>query len=143
MKPALGQSWLELPGDWTADAEHCLTHYAQMQEQTYYSTNITPQIQNGFNGAIWAKLEETVRNAIPAGDTLYIITGASFRKTGGNEPVKTIVNKNDGKTLPVPNYYWKAVLKVKRAGNVVSDTMTVGFWLPHEFLTYSLVQDHR
>ena len=160
--PALYHPWLELPGDWKSDAEHCLTHYAlmqgrqqrnytilydvdtytsywvayplcaahtttgreeiwgydpqlpqdtqtsvkkgyganiptrnypknfyarghqipnadrnavpQMQEQTYYSTNMTPQIQNGFNGGIWAKLEEAVRNTIPADDTLYIVT---------------------------------------------------------------------
>ena len=77
-----------------------------MQAQTYYSTNMTPQIQNGFNGGIWAKLEEAVRNEIPEGDTLYVITGAVFEKFAQDENVKTIVNKNDSKPLPVPNYYW-------------------------------------
>lgn len=103
----------------------------EMQAQTYYSTNMTPQIQNGFNGGIWAKLEDAVRDQIPAGDTLYIVTGASFRKVNENLAAKQIVNKNDGKTLPVPNYYWKAVLKVKRSGGAVTDAMTIGFWLPH------------
>lgn len=102
----------------------------QMQAQTYYSTNMTPQIQNGFNGALWAKLEEAVRNETPAGDTLYVVTGASFR-VKGDEAVKTIVNANDGKSLPVPNYYWKAVLKVSRTGGTLSDAVAVGFWVPH------------
>ena len=66
-----------------------------MMAQTYYSTNMTPQIQNGFNGSIWAKLEEAVRMEIPQGDTLYVVTGAVFEKYGTDEKVKTIVNKND------------------------------------------------
>ena len=102
-----------------------------MMAQTYYSTNMTPQIQNGFNGGIWAKLEEAVRTAIPQGDTLYVVTGAVFEKHGTDEQVKEIVNKNDSKTLPVPNYYWKALLKVKREHGEVTDASTIGFWLPH------------
>ena len=102
-----------------------------MMAQTYYSTNMTPQIQNGFNGGIWAKLEEAVRTAIPQGDTLYVVTGAVFEKHGTDEQVKEIVNKNDFKTLPVPNYYWKALLKVKREQGEVTEASTIGFWLPH------------
>lgn len=222
VQPILSHSWLELPGDWKSDAEHCITHFAdmqgrrqrnytalydvdtytsywvayplcsahtttgreeiwgydpqvsqesqtsvkkgysasvptknypknfyarghqipnadrnavpQMQEQTYYSTNMTPQIQNGFNGGIWAKLEEAVRNTIPADDTLYIVTGASFGKAGESLRPKTIINRNDGKTLPVPEYYWKVVLKVRRAGDSITEASTIGFWLPHDDL---------
>lgn len=105
-----------------------------MMAQTYYSTNMTPQIQNGFNGGIWAKLEEAVRMEIPQGDTLYVVTGAVFEKHGADENVKEIVNKNDSKTLPVPNYYWKALLKVKRTQGEVIDASAIGFWLPHDDL---------
>ena len=106
----------------------------EMQAQTYYSTNMTPQIQNGFNGGIWAKLEAAVRECIPQDDTLYIVTGATFRKVGEEEKIDTIINKNDGKQLPVPNYYWKAVLKVKREQNQPVAGLTIGFWLPHDDL---------
>jgi endonuclease G len=106
----------------------------EMMAQTYYSTNMTPQIQNGFNGAIWAKLEDAVRGAVPAGDTLYIITGAVFSRAGYDDQVKTVVNKNDAKVLPVPNFYWKALLKVKRDGGNIVGAQTIGFWLPHEDL---------
>ena len=104
----------------------------EMLAQTYFSTNMTPQIQNGFNGGIWSQLEKAVRSAVPQNDTLYIVTGASFSKAGENEKVRTIVNKNDNKTLPVPNYYWKAVLKVIRnADGVPVRGEAIGFWLPH------------
>lgn len=107
---------------------------AEMMAQTYYSTNMTPQIQNGFNGAIWAKLEEAVRSAVPEGDTLYVVTGAAFSRVGSNDVVNTVVNKNDKKELPVPNYYWKALLKVKRSAGDLVEAQTVGFWLPHDDL---------
>ena len=107
---------------------------AQMQEQTYYSTNITPQLQNGFNAGIWKQLEEAVRNNVPQGDTLYIVTGASFAKAGETSRNRQIVNKNDGKSLPVPNYYWKALLKVRRDDGGVVEAATIGFWLPHDDL---------
>lgn len=106
----------------------------EMQAQTYYSTNMTPQLQNGFNGNIWAKLEDAVRMEIPAGDTLYVVTGAVFEKYGVDENVKTIQNKNDSKTLPVPNYYWKALLKVERVDGQVKGASAIGFWLPHDDL---------
>ena len=106
----------------------------QMQEQTYYSTNMTPQLQNGFNGGIWAKLEAAVRQTVPQGDTLYVVTGASIRKLHENLAAKKILNKNDGKQLPVPNYYWKVLLKVKRDGEKLVDAKTVAFWLPHDDL---------
>lgn len=103
----------------------------QMQAQTYFSSNMTPQIQDGFNGGIWAKLEKAVRKRIPAGDTLYVVTGAAFHRDGVEQPVKMIVNKNDSKQLPVPNYYWKALLKVERNDGQITGAETIGFWMPH------------
>lgn len=114
----------------------------EMMAQTYYSTNMTPQIQNGFNGHIWAKLEEAVRSTVPHGDTLYVVTGASFQKNGEKTmDVKTIVNKNDKKSLPVPNYYYKVLLKVKRDGGKIVGASTIGFWLPHDDLKESVYTD--
>lgn len=113
-----------------------------MQKQTYYSTNITPQIQHGFNAGIWKNLEAAVRSAIPFGDTLYVVTGASFRKRNENLTAKQIVNENDGKSIPVPNYYWKVLLKVGRDGDHVTDAMAVGFWLPHGDLKGRRYEDY-
>lgn len=106
----------------------------EMQAQTYFSTNMTPQIQHGFNGGIWAKLEEAVRSAVPQEDTLYVVTGAIFSQGDELSAVRTIVNKNDSKTLPVPESYWKALLKVERGSDGVVEARTIGFLLPHEDL---------
>lgn len=100
-----------------------------MMAQTYYSTNMTPQIQNGFNGGIWSKLETAVREMVPPGDTLYVVTGACYRTRGGNEEIISITNRNDGRSLPVPNYYYKALLKLSKAGD---RACCIGFWLPHK-----------
>lgn len=101
----------------------------EMQQQTYYPTNITPQLQEGFNGGIWMDLESAVRSAVHTGDTVYVVTGAAFRKKGGSEVIKTIDARD--KTLPIPNYYWKVLLKVKWNGDSINGACAVGFWLEH------------
>lgn len=114
----------------------------EMQEQTYYPTNITPQLQNNFNGGIWMNLEGAVRESVAEGDTVYVVTGAAFRKKGGSEDIDIIYpnNKNYSPTgsvdkpridLPVPNYYWKVLLKVKWHDGKINNAKTVGFWLDH------------
>ena len=110
---------------------------AEMQEQTYYPTNITPQLQNGFNGGIWMDLEGAVRSAVHDGDTVYVVTGAAFRKKGGSEtiqiinPFNSVYTAGNSIDIPVPNYYWKVLLKVKRSGESVNNAKAIGFWLEH------------
>lgn len=106
---------------------------AAMQRQTFLATNSTPQIQDKFNGGIWNALEDAVRAAVPSRDSLYIATGPVYRTVGGSETVKTITPQHDtGKRCPVPNYYYKVVLKVKRSNGQVTDAMAVGFWFEHK-----------
>lgn len=110
-----------------------------MQAQTYYSTNLTPQLQNGFNGMIWARLEKGIRDcAQHYADTLYVVTGASF-----DQEFSYVVNRNDGKRLPIPNWYWKAVLKVHRdALGVPVQASSVAFLLPHKDLKGRQYQEY-
>ena len=107
---------------------------SKMLKQAYYATNQVPQIQNSFNGGIWSNLEIAVRSEVKS-DTLYVVTGVAFRKVGGSEIIKYIQPKNDTKQCPVPNYFYKVVMKVKRSGNTVTSASTVGFWFEHK--TYS------
>lgn len=100
--------------------------------QTYYATNSTPQIQNKFNGGIWQQLESGVRNIAATTDTVYVVTGAILRTVTGNETITYIKPAKDTKNCPVPNYYYKVLLKVKReASGKISSASTVGVWLPH------------
>lgn len=101
-------------------------------QQTFYATNVTPQIQNGFNGGIWNKLEQGVRALAQATDTVYVVTGAAFRKAGGSEEIKYIQPAHDTKQCPVPNYYYKVLLKVRRAADgSVASASSVGVWMEH------------
>ena len=102
-----------------------------MQDQTYYITNVTPQIQNGFNSPLWSDIETAVRDQTSKCDTVYVVTGAAFRKKGGSETITKITNTRDNKQIPVPNYYWKVVLKVKRSGGSIVSASAIGFWVEH------------
>ncbi len=103
-----------------------------MQRQTFYSVNSTPQIQNRFNGGIWNTLEGAVRSLAQAtADTVYVTTGAVLRTAAGSEEVAWIQPQYDAKQCPVPNYYYKALLKVRRSGGRIVAASAVGVWMPH------------
>lgn len=107
-----------------------------MNLQTYYVTNQTPQIQNKFNGTIWSSLEQAVRSEVTSfADTVYVATGACYRKAGGSETVSYLTAASTSinpQSLPIPNYYWKALLKVKRSGDTVVNATAIGFWFDHK-----------
>ena len=52
---------------------------AAQNKQTFYLTNMQPQIQ-GHNGGVWGKLEEKVRDWAGRCDTLYIVKAATIDK---------------------------------------------------------------
>lgn len=109
-----------------------------MNAATYYYTNQTPQLQNKFNGSIWASLENSIRGILSGSDTVYVATGPVYKKKGGNETI-TYLTGDSGVVpakVPVPNYYWKALLKVKWGTSggkkVVTSASAVGFWFEHK-----------
>lgn len=98
-----------------------------MQRQTYYFTNSTPQIQNGFNGGIWATIEGRMRDNVGSSvqDTVWVATGAVFQTVGGNETVQQIAH---GSVMVYrPNYYFRVGLKKKGTGYT-----SIAFWLEHK-----------
>ena len=121
---------------------------AEMNSQTYYVTNSTPQ-NSSFNSGIWGSLENAIRKAIPSSDTLYVVTGAAFQKNGeSTKNVTWILPRDEAKQTnpkkcPVPNYYWKVVLKVKRNSNkVVTAASTIGFWFEHKVTDGDTYSNH-
>lgn len=107
---------------------------SEMIEQAYYGTNSVPQVQDGFNGGIWATIEGTVRGEIEESSyELYVVTGAVFQTVGGNESITYINPTCDSKSVPVANYFYKVALKarVDGSGNVTAAS-TIGFWIEHK-----------
>lgn len=98
------------------------TRSRSINEQTFYYTNMTPQIGSKMNQTIWADLEKAVRGWSSATDTLYVITGAMPTITTD----KTIkyVQDNSGKNMAVPKYYFKVL-----ARKVSGQYQTVGYKL--------------
>lgn len=100
-----------------------------MNEQTFMSVNLVPQIQNGFNGGVWMYLESALRDVIN-GKTLYVVTGTALQKgSGQDEEIGTMERTYDrsGKEISVPRYFYKVVLKVDSAENPTSAS-AIGFW---------------
>ena len=87
-----------------------LTSY-ESNAMTFYGTNMTPQIQEGFNGDIWATLEGMVRSWANKSDTLYVVTGCVIDYKDG-ETVKYALD-NNGKKVTVPTGYYKVVLRYR------------------------------
>ena len=87
-------------------------------EQTFYYSNITPQV-NSFNSGIWLELEGVVRgwgknNSFR--DTLYVVKGGTIRE----DQVLHTIGKSE---IVVPKYNYMAVLS-KKGDNYKS----IGFW---------------
>ena len=102
-----------------------------MQKQTFYVTNSVPQIQNSFNGGIWQSLEAALQS-IGKNEEIYIVTGVAFKKVGESKSITYTTAKDDNKQVPVPNYFYKVVLKVEKSGNTVTSASTIGFWFEHK-----------
>ena len=73
----------------------------EMMKQTFYMSNISPQVPD-FNRGIWKKLEEQVRVWALRDKGLYVVTGPVLRPG-----LPTIGKKNQ---VAVPEYYYKVIL---------------------------------
>ena len=109
----------------------------EAQEQTFYVTNSVPQIQNGFNGGVWMHLESAVQHYAEH-EPLYVTTGVVFEPVGQSREIAYTTAKDDTKRVPVPNYFYKVILRVKtNSSGVVTSASTVGFWFDNKAYTDS------
>ncbi len=107
-----------------------LTSYSS-NAMTFYGTNMTPQIQEGFNGDIWATLEGKVRSWANSSDTLYVVTGCVIDYKDG-ETVKYALD-NNGKKVTVPTAYYKVVLRYMKNSTIgYSGYSACAVWLDHK-----------
>lgn len=108
----------------------------EMMDQTFYSTNMTPQ-QGNFNQNKWGVLEGRVRNMV-CSDTLYVVTGAYFEGSHDSS-IDSQTTDRSGNVCPTPTYYYKALLRTKKGNTGKSiDEITdanavraIAFWLKH------------
>ena len=108
-----------------------------MQKQTFYVTNQVPQIQNSFNSGIWSSLEDAVQGLVKGNsEEVYVVTGVAFNKVGESKTINYVSPKDDSsQKCPIPNYFYKIVLRVKTSGSTVTSAKTIGFWMDHRAYT--------
>lgn len=92
--------------------------------ETFYYSNMSPQIQNGYNGGIWGQLEDKVRTWAVNCDTLYIVTGGTILQE------ENIIRYTSPSHMAVPRYHFKALLR--RRGDTFD---AIGFILEHKVYT--------
>lgn len=99
--------------------------------QTFYPTNMTPQLDR-LNQAKWSNIEGQVRKWAEGCDTLYVVTGAVLQTAGGGESINYTYCKSDsGKSVAIPNYYYKALLQYNEIdGEKVYQA--IGIWMEHK-----------
>ena len=99
-------------------ASDCRQRSRAMNEQTFYYTNSAPQTQNAFNGGIWLRLENLEKEwgfrGIGTSDTLYVVTGSTF--IGDDGRGFRVTSDNNGREIPVPTHFYKALLTTKNTG---------------------------
>ena len=79
--------------------------------QTFYGTNLTPQIYD-HNGGIWLSLENKVREIARGSDTTYVVTGVVIRSSS-----KKTRDSYDN-SMTVPDAYFKALLYYNKYSTV-------------------------
>lgn len=104
----------------------------EMQEQTFYVTNSVPQVHTNFNSGIWQNLEAAVQSKAES-TTLYVVTGVAFEKVGETKSINYTTAKDDTKSIPIPNYFYKVVLlPTTNSNGVVTSAKAVGFWFENK-----------
>ncbi len=114
----------------------------EVNDQTFYFTNMSPMLHNFNSGGIWQAVESEVRawgELISSGkyDTVFVAKGGTLDKllvnfTGTINGIDSKIPTTDAngysvKGLPVPAYYFTAVLTVKEG-----KYEAIGFLLPHD-----------
>lgn len=142
IQPRLNRSYGEYTrGHLLGSAERNVSR--EMNNQTFYVTNIAPQQREGFNqsGGAWNNLESFVDRQV-CSDTLYVVTGCIYEEytatDGSKIKPKTTTNKNDNRKIGVPTAYYKALLRTKsgKTGKSVmeckpSELKCAAFIVPH------------
>ena len=136
--PAFPSSWQQSgvngysKGHFVASS-YRLTNIDQ-NHQTFYYSNQAPQIQDGFNGGIWEKLEGKVRDITPeAGsrDTLYVVVGVLYK------------NSTTVSGVPIPSHFYKCLMKCTfdSTGNTITAAKGCAYIFTNEYHSENTVAE--
>lgn len=102
---------------------------AEMNQQTFYPTNCTPQ-NSQLNQGLWASLESLVRTQM-CNDTVFVVTGCAV--TTATDKTVDWIWKNNQAVGAIPKAYWKVMLRTKsgKTGSLPNsqNAKCIGFWI--------------
>lgn len=101
----------------------------QMQTDTFYMTNIVPQV-NANNGGAWVDLEGYIQDQVKTGKEAYVVAGTwgeggegYLSKSNEILPVKNSIDfEKRGKpmSIRIPAYTWKVAILIENDTNDIS-----------------------
>lgn len=102
--------------------------------QTFYGTNMTPQL-NAHNEGIWAALEGKVRSIASGSDTTYVVTGVVVSPSSKKE------KDSYGNSVTVPDAYFKALLYYNKY-STVGQWKAIAYYLEHRSYSGGVQKEH-
>lgn len=106
-----------------ASADRYLSKEAN--EQTFYMSNMSPQISN-FNSPYWSAFENYVRKRgrdAAFADTLFVVKGGTIAEG----QIMGHVKRDNGVMITIPQYYYMALLRCKN-----NEYSAIAFWMEHK-----------
>jgi endonuclease G len=89
-------------------------------DETFFLTNIAPQVGDGFNRHYWAYLESFARKLTEQFPDVYVLTGPLYLPkldpTDGKWYVKYQMIGSAGPNVAVPTHFYKVILAVRPNG---------------------------
>ena len=114
----------------SADRQCC----DEANAQTFYGTNMTPQL-NEHNEGIWSALESKVRNIANGSDTTYVVTGVIVSASSKKE--KDSYNNS----VTIPDAYFKVLLRYSKS-STLGQWNAAAFYLEHRKYSENLGKQH-
>lgn len=108
-------------------------------DESFYLTNMAPQVGVGFNRQYWAYFEAFVRNLTEKYDSIRVITGSLFLPTKDDSDGKWRVTYEvigNPPTVAVPTHFYKIIVGESSDSGQSDDGVAVGaFILPNKYIS--------
>lgn len=95
----------------------------KLQNESFYYSNMVPQVGTNFNRGIWAKLEDLSRDIISHASEGWVISGIAYATpdekpliAGEGNVVLTVIGKNH--PMPVPTHCFKIIITKNEQGEL-------------------------
>lgn len=106
-------------------------------DETFFLTNIAPQVGDGFNRDYWAHLEDFCRRLTKQYASIYIVTGPLYLPKKGPDGKFRVSYEVIGNppNVAVPTHFFKILVAEKPVKNPgTSDVAVAAFVLPNEVI---------